>query len=72
MLDLTPGKMRGIDELATDGGVICVLAIDHRDSFRAMVGDGVSDEEISQFKICLLYTSPSPRDQRGSRMPSSA
>ena len=26
------------------------------------------DENI----ICLLYTSPSPRDQRGSRMPSSA
>ena len=24
------------------------------------------------FYICLLYTSPSPRDQRGSRMPSSA
>ena len=24
------------------------------------------------FKLCLLYTSPSPRDQRGSRMPSSA
>ena len=23
-------------------------------------------------RICLLYTSPSPRDQRGSRMPSSA
>ena len=23
-------------------------------------------------KGCLLYTSPSPRDQRGSRMPSSA
>ena len=23
-------------------------------------------------KPCLLYTSPSPRDQRGSRMPSSA
>ena len=26
----------------------------------------------SHFHICLLYTSPSPRDQRGSRMPSSA
>ena len=26
----------------------------------------------SLFKGCLLYTSPSPRDQRGSRMPSSA
>ena len=25
-----------------------------------------------QHGICLLYTSPSPRDQRGSRMPSSA
>ena len=25
-----------------------------------------------QFGACLLYTSPSPRDQRGSRMPSSA
>ena len=26
----------------------------------------------SMFQGCLLYTSPSPRDQRGSRMPSSA
>ena len=26
----------------------------------------------AQCKHCLLYTSPSPRDQRGSRMPSSA
>ena len=25
-----------------------------------------------QTEVCLLYTSPSPRDQRGSRMPSSA
>ena len=26
----------------------------------------------TMFDACLLYTSPSPRDQRGSRMPSSA
>ena len=26
----------------------------------------------SKYGGCLLYTSPSPRDQRGSRMPSSA
>ena len=32
------------------------------------LGVGVAEEE----KDCLLYTSPSPRDQRGSRMPSSA
>ena len=29
---------------------------------------GATDTEIT----CLLYTSPSPRDQRGPRMPSSA
>ena len=28
--------------------------------------------EMAQTPYCLLYTSPSPRDQRGSRMPSSA
>ena len=27
---------------------------------------------VKHRKPCLLYTSPSPRDQRGSRMPSSA
>ena len=27
---------------------------------------------VAFMDICLLYTSPSPRDQRGSRMPSSA
>ena len=29
-------------------------------------------EEIAEDTSCPLYTSPSPRDQRGSRMPSSA
>ena len=29
-------------------------------------------EPIADSASCLLYTSPSPRDQRGSRMPSSA
>ena len=29
-------------------------------------------ENLRSNNICLLYTSPSPRDQRGSRMPSSA
>ena len=30
------------------------------------------DTDSDNDGICLLYTSPSPRDQRGSRMPSSA
>ena len=32
----------------------------------------VPDKRNLEDSICLLYTSPSPRDQRGSRMPSSA
>ena len=28
--------------------------------------------DLAEFKRCLLYTSPSPRDMRRSRMPSSA
>ena len=31
-----------------------------------------TDDQSFGLGICLLYTSPSPRDQRGSRMPSSA
>ena len=27
---------------------------------------------VERYRDCLLYTSPSPRDQRGSRMPSAA
>ena len=29
-------------------------------------------QKRADIRTCLLYTSPSPRDQRGSRMPSSA
>ena len=32
----------------------------------------MSNQHFAAFWACLLYTSPSPRDQRGSRMPSSA
>ena len=33
----------------------------------------VGDNPVTAYRqLCLLYTSPSPRDQRGSRMPSSA
>ena len=43
---------------------------------KKIVADDVvlTQEEVTEYlrKTCLLYTSPSPRDQRGSRMPSSA
>ena len=44
------------------------------DRFWYEVNDGNGNAEVVEVCIytCLLYTSPSPRDQRGSRMPSSA
>ena len=42
----------------------------------SIIGGGDSAAAIKQLgfsdKVCLLYTSPSPRDKRQSRMPSSA
>ena len=38
----------------------------------AKVLDYFLEEDVGTVHTCLLYTSPSPRDQRGSRMPSSA
>ena len=38
----------------------------------AQVVQELSFDAWGQRRDCLLYTSPSPRDQRGSRMPSSA
>ena len=42
---------------------ILIIAMESEDS--GQIANAVKD-------VCLLYTSPSPRDQRGSRMPSSA
>ena len=42
---------------------------------RYKAGESLDDllpEAFATVRDCLLYTSPSPRDQRGSRMPSSA
>ena len=46
----------------SDPGILTQLAVEA----------GVDAEVFAQAIGCLLYTSPSPRDQRGSRMPSSA
>ena len=51
---MTPGKMRGIDTLCTDEGVIAVLAIDHRDSLRAVLPGEATNEELIEFKMELI------------------
>ena len=40
--------------------------------FRTRIEYKTEERKVPVFTTCLLYTSPSPRDQRGSRMPSSA
>ena len=58
-------------------GLVTITAVEvsrdvgHAKIFITVMGQD-SAEEIAQSINCLLYTSPSPRDQRGSRMPSSA
>ena len=37
-----------------------------------IISDTKVENNIRGFRLCLLYTSPSPRDMRRSRMPSSA
>ena len=58
-------------ELASQIGESVVSYARHIDNFKSTVIFG-GVKLPRQIKSCLLYTSPSPRDQRGSRMPSSA
>ena len=62
--DACPDRSQGLDLFAGEQITFDSLAWDMK------TGDG--DWLVSGTYTCLLYTSPSPRDQRGSRMPSSA
>ena len=57
-----------VDGVAFEGGTM--------DGHQLVLGSGTFipgfEDQLIGAKACLLYTSPSPRDQRGSRMPSSA
>ena len=49
-----------------------VTAVKNQNGVITAVGIGTADTHGSGYRGCLLYTSPSPRDKRQSRMPSSA
>ena len=55
--DVVTGITNALDDILKSGGV-------REDQIQTVM--------IGTTQFCLLYTSPSPRDQRGSRMPSSA
>ena len=78
----TEGKFGGLGiEITMEEGFVKVIApIEDTPAYDAgvLAGDYIIQiDETPVFGLtlneaCLLYTSPSPRDQRGSRMPSSA
>ena len=85
LLDITMPDMNGYevlaelkaDPLTKDIPVIFITGLTDAEDEAKGLDMGASDYVSKPFnatvvKACLLYTSPSPRDQRGSRMPSSA
>ena len=60
-------------KLSTDTGAVGWGEV-YSPPFDAATVEAVVADVFDRFVkgTCLLYTSPSPRDQRGSRMPSSA
>ena len=53
------------------GGSVNQSGGTYRIGHQLLIGSG-NAQQGGTYNLCLLYTSPSPRDQRGSRMPSSA
>ena len=79
----TDDKILDIQEVSTKSGVTAWLVEDHslpiislKFSFRGAGSIQNSENKQGLARLlsntCLLYTSPSPRDKRQSRMPSSA
>ena len=58
--------LSGVRVVRTDSLIEC------QDIDKAFHEAGAKLVLLADSTTCLLYTSPSPRDQRGSRMPSSA
>ena len=65
LLDEFDAVIPRIGASITHFGTAVVRQFEQMDVFCANSSHGIANS-------CLLYTSPSPRDQRGSRMPSSA
>ena len=57
-----------IDDLGADSLDTVELVMAFEEEF----GSEISDSDAEKILTCLLYTSPSPRDDELSRMPSSA
>ncbi len=57
---LTPGKIRGLTTTSTAEGIFEILAVDHRDSLRAVLApedpEGVAADRLTEVKLDVLRT----------------
>ena len=58
--------------IASAGSALEELGLADRATPDALTFVGTATQAVKDADFCLLYTSPSPRDKRQSRMPSSA
>ena len=70
--DMTADVPFYVGEAVAAGGPVLEVGVGTGRIALAIAAMGVDVVGIDVSQTCLLYTSPSPRDQRGSRMPSSA
>ena len=66
------GDLAGLDNMLADDFIFENRAGDKDDKNTVLEWANDADFTCNEFIVCLLYTSPSPRDYAASRMPSSA
>ena len=71
LIDSAPGILHTLEEVFQKMGVD-VTGVNLRRYLGPPLRKSFGEHFTELDKICLLYTSPSPRDQNRSRMPSSA
>ena len=69
-LKSTENKLISLNDIKGENGTLVMFICNHCPYVKAIIRDVV--EDCTKLSDCLLYTSPSPRDVRSSRMPSSA
>ena len=76
---LQPDQLHWVDGSEEEAQSLFDKMVDHGDCVRLNAEKRPNSflfrsdpKDVARVESCLLYTSPSPRDQRGSRMPSSA